>query len=128
MNKEKQRISIAEFCDFKELTGDPWRGGAWMSPRFKSIRHFMLNGEPAIHKDALPDYLNDLNAMHEAVCRLSDTDLDIYAKHLCKIMLRTVEVPECEHTATRLLIGALKATAEQQAEALLKTIRKWEDE
>ena len=55
-----------------------------------------------------PDYLNDLNAMHEAQRRLSDAQWD----------------NDCDLLGGSLLICA-HATATQRAEAFLKTLNLW---
>ena len=100
MNPEKQRIAIAEACGWKPDK----RGLGWLSP------HGYYSPEP--------DYLNDLNAMHEAEELLyakSDTlegaeRMRDYSKWLCNI----AKYP-------------LRATASQRAEAFLRTIGKWKE-
>lgn len=57
----------------------------------------------------LPDYLNDLNAIHEAEKLIMDESSIIYVEYLGQI--------SCPW----------HATAAQRAEALLKTIGKWEE-
>ena len=64
------------------------------------------------------DYLNDLNAMHEAVAMLSGDDWESYEDALYQI------VPSDEHGFTHR--NVLEATAEQRAEAFLKAIGKWQ--
>lgn len=54
MTPEKQRIAIAEVCGWK-WTEDGWHD----TVRKRAVK--MIAGHN------LPDYLNDLNAMHEAV-------------------------------------------------------------
>jgi hypothetical protein len=60
----------------------------------------------------LPDYLNDLNAMHEAEKVLMPNQLTEYGSALMF----------CE----RREFAGIRATAAQRAEAFLKTINKWE--
>ena len=108
MNKEKQRVAIAEICD-----------------RIYSYYHtdkgFLYgSNEGQVGRFKIPDYLNDLNSMHEAVMSLS----------ICKrsdfcVMLNKVMDQERNSVGWQNLIHA---TAEQRAEALLKTIGRWEDE
>jgi hypothetical protein len=79
MNPEQQRIEIAKAC-----------------------------GEGHHHLRNLPDYLNDLNAMHEAEKVLDSTQGDRYFE-----LLDQLDVP------------SISATAAQRAEAFLRTIGKW---
>ena len=95
MNKEQQRIKIAGACGYSKgwdyRTATPWN--EWC---IKS----------------LPDYLNDLNAMHEAMKTLSPK----------------MGIEFCFHLNDMGISGEwdmLTATAAQRAEAFLKTIKKW---
>jgi hypothetical protein len=70
--------------------------------------------------DEIPDYCNDLNAMHEAEKVLTDVQSTFYWKTLSELVNNTVGHDfdnqfECIH-----------ATAAQRAEAFLRTINKWE--
>jgi hypothetical protein len=65
--------------------------------------------------DEIPDYCNDLNAMHEAEKILSDESHADYACELVKTIRQNGEWFE-----------SVSATAAQRAEAFLKTINKWE--
>ena len=108
MSPDKQRIAIAEACGW---TWEPFGDGSycWNSPG-PSKRIFY--SQP-------PDYLNDLNAMHEAEKMLGSFEMPMedgtlpaeYWDYLC-------EVSTCY----------VNATAAQRAEAFLKTIGKWEEE
>ena len=60
----------------------------------------------------IPNYCNDLNAMHEAEKVLTSEQIDKYVTILC---LEIQPEPKLHH-----------ATARQRAEAFLKTIGKWE--
>lgn len=68
--------------------------------------------------DAFPDYLNDLNAMHEAEKRLVKEDapemLGNYHAHLIQVM-------DCKTCSWR----RIHATAAQRAEAFLRTLDLW---
>jgi hypothetical protein len=61
-----------------------------------------------------PDYLNDLNAMHEAEATLRFDDRNHYIDRL----------GETYHDSWEFCT----ATAAQRAEAFLRTIGKWEDD
>ena len=102
MKPEEQRIAIAKACGWTEI-----------SPR-------MTWGLPPNVEDdgtenclkQIPDYLNDLNAMHEAEKQMNTKVLwEAYKAHLLNWMTE----PVC-------------ASARQRAEAFLKTIGKWEGE
>ena len=111
MKEEQQRIAIAEAC-------------GWIDCEHIESLGFCLgkHKEGRVQYDSghsvLPDYLNDLNAMHEAEKALrkpmkgSDTDTIIGDRM---------------HKYAELIGYAFDATAAQRAEAFLKTIGKWED-
>jgi hypothetical protein len=83
MTPEAQRIAIAEACG---LTG-------WQEAR------------------ALPNYLNDLNAMHEAEKYLTNEAFEVYIGKLRKMFIAR-DNAHC-------------ATAAQRAEAFLRTLNLW---
>jgi hypothetical protein len=63
--------------------------------------------------EEIPDYCNDLNAMHEAEKVLTDDQRSIfYPRWLGGFMSRT---------------GPIYATAYQRAEAFVRTLGKWEE-
>lgn len=99
MNIEKQRIAIAEACGF--VSKDKW-GSLYKTPR-------------GILRDC-PDYLNDLNAMHEAEKILIRPSL--YAKGGWGMYLRHLSIVTDEQ-------HPIDATAAQRAEAFLKTLNLW---
>ena len=107
MSPEAQRIAIAEAC-------------GWKSQRWGSKPHEISWITPQQTYGECPDYLNDLNAMHEAelhCLNFNDQESDDIFKYLCA--LTTI----CGHDIT----FVLHATAKQRAEALLKTIGRWDD-
>lgn len=81
----------------------------------------------------LPDYVNDLNAMHEAEKTIPKRDKCIYANHLMMVVGFDGETDmvddygEWSTSKTTSLFSILNATAAQRAEAFLKTIGKWEE-
>jgi len=109
MKPKEQRIAIAEACGW--LVNDDGVNG--ISPI--NVEQGLTN--PKICSWKLPDYLRDLNAMHEAEKTLrkpmkgSDTDTIIGDRM---------------HKYAELIGYAFDATAAQRAEAFLKTIGKWE--
>ena len=103
MNPEQQRIAIAEAC------------GKWHS----GWPHEYMNQADRLRH--IPNYLNDLNAMHEAE-KVLGACWPTYCEHLLEIVEpepRTLEI--CHRW------NLLHATATQRAEAFLRTIGKWEE-
>jgi hypothetical protein len=109
MDKQKQRIKIAEACGWDwyglpgELEKDKRPNGPWFGPS---------NDAEQLYVDGIPDYLNDLNAMHEAEKTLDD-------RQRLRYMSRLTEATS--HMTYHL------ATATQRAEAFLRTLNLWEE-
>jgi hypothetical protein len=103
MNKDKQRIKIAEAC-------------GWRIYKSNGIMYYERPGGNVYNHESslsyLPDYLNDLNAMHEAEKVIPHDKGAEYARNLLKI----VPYGDWMHTTT----------AAKRAEAFLKTMNLWE--
>jgi hypothetical protein len=118
MSPEKQRIAIAEACGFNRA------GNYWCAPTGR-------NQDLARDGNGLPDYLNDLNAMHEAEDGLSEEQAEKWLHEMLNIVWR----PEIKSIAPSRggwlgltayeLPMLLKATAAQRAEAFLRTLNLW---
>ena len=116
MNPEQQRIAIAEAWGWTEI--EPCTCCDGVSRGYTPT--------PGAHKKHLPDYLNDLNAMHEAVSIFDYDQTDEFEDHLCDICKRSND--EKENPAPwRLFFAVVNATASQRAEAFLRTIGKWKE-
>ena len=100
MTPEKQRIAIAEVCGWKYVNTNKH---TWIDPHGQ--------GEP-FHKGA-PDYLNDLNSMHEAEKELIGRNNWELCGYVHKLHFATNGWPAF-------------ASAAQRAEAFLREINKWE--
>mgnify|MGYP003655820001 CR=1 FL=1 len=96
MTPEAQRIAIAEACG---IVNEHHWGDPYYTPN-------------AIGRDC-PDYLNDLNAMHQAEESIQGANRARWMIHLCKITGDSFWVTN-------------RATAAQRAEAFLRTLGKWE--
>jgi hypothetical protein len=94
MTDKQINIAIAEYCRCKQ-DKPMWE---------KSDGIYTLN---------IPDYCNDLNAMHEAKKTLAGPTIDKY-------------VDNCMSEAEWWFANALTLSARQRAEAFLKTVSKWE--
>tara|TARA_R110000796_G_scaffold251769_1_gene383948 strand:+ start:12758 stop:13075 length:318 start_codon:yes stop_codon:yes gene_type:complete len=103
MNEKEQQIAIAKACGVK-------------------VRKIRYNrGTPAVtttwiseSREPIPDYLNDLNAMHEAekvLCDMENWEMCIYENRLNTM---TTNWP-------------WHAAAPQRAEAFLKSLDLWEE-
>ena len=106
MSPEAQRIAIAEVCGYRYGESKPF----WMATPV---------GQPfvACSVDKLPDYLNDLNAMHEAELSMPDR-MKCYLEASLENCLEKAGRP-CKR------FEVITATASQRAEAFLRTLGKW---
>ena len=105
MNTEQQRIAIAEACGWQFIP--EYYHGKDQPPEFTTVtpdgRHLC---------GYYPDYLNDLNAMHEAEKILSPTseiEWHNQLQNVCGCSWRVM----------------IRATAAQRAEAFLRTLNLW---
>ena len=115
MNTDKQRIAIAEACGWKCPCGFKEAFACWVRP--SAMEH---------QTEWLPDYLVDLNAMHEAEKAKEMAFDSDYAYWLAHVAVRDRGLNE-----DKLDVGdgyqiALTSIAAQRAEAFLRTVGKWE--
>ena len=110
MTPEQQRIAIAEACGKHTWAGDP-----------QDRDCFICGGKPPADVHCIPDYLNDLNAMHEAEKHINLNLCDDYTKTLFQI----VQDPHICHTAHHM--AYVCASAAQRAEAFLRTVGIWKE-
>jgi hypothetical protein len=122
MNQEKQRIAIAEACGWKDIKDTNHED---VNIESRSISYWSgLTGVPPkfIHyknRIRIPDYLNDLNAMHQA--EMSRVDMEdggfivLFREYLHTILGHDNSL-------------AIHATATQRARAFLETLGLWEDD
>lgn len=115
MTPEQQRIAIAEACGWKGISPEyltgyaPWR----QSPYSQRV----MGDLDSLPLDPLPDYLNDLNAMHEAEqVLINSSRYHIY----CNWLDQLVGSRHHPHKAC-----SKSATAAQRAEAFLRTLNLW---
>lgn len=107
MSPEAQRIAIAEACGWTKVHYEAGHKPPYGNPPGKGIGR------------SLPNYLNDLNAVHEAEMVLTEEQRSIYCYHL---------LPNKEQAFERedVWIGA-HATSAQRAEAFLRTLNLWKE-
>ena len=115
MSPERQRIKIAEAVGWT-----PTPTGWWtMHPSGIPTGEYPAFTDP-------PDYLNDLNAMHEAVSCLTPKQVDAFAIELSAIVLENPSKAWWDLNANE--VGHVaNATAAQRAEAFLRTLNLWEE-
>ena len=111
MNPEAQRIAIAEACSWRCTASFKGAFACWVRP--DGMDH---------QTEWLPDYLNDLNAMHEAEETLLGMNKAEFAVKLCRIVGR--DWPNGIGGGS---FAHIHATAAQRAEAFLRTLGKWEE-
>lgn len=107
MSPEAQRIAIAEVCEWKR---SDLVEGHWMPPGKGGTVH--------VFESNLPDYLNDLNAMHEAEKTLPWKKLAGMELELKSILREALAVD---------WRFPFHTTAAQRAEAFLRTLNLWND-
>lgn len=122
MNPEAQRIAIAEACGFK-----------WWPSLFNKEQKILALTEEDSHQVSLgqwvwemtPDYLNDLNAMHEAENFLTEAQRYTFYRILGNDISFHRLVSVNVRTQPCLVISA---KAFQRAEAFLRTLNLWTEQ
>lgn len=128
MTPEQKRIAIAEACGWRGISEQflvgyaPWRTKPY-ADRVKSCSIADLDSIPL---DPLPDYCNDLNAMHEAENKLTPFQR-IKHGHFLQETLNEAVVGFVSNYESELksLSRVASATAAQRAEAFGKTLNLW---
>ena len=115
MTPEQQRIAIAEACGWSnvKIYARPkanQRHSEDMEPICIGSRNLSWGGGSC----SVPNYLNDLNAMHEAEKTLTDKTHEEFRLNLYDVI----------GDDSRLIVSS---TASQRAEAFLCTIGKWKE-
>ena len=100
MKPEQQRIAIAKACGWKNIK--------------IGMNGITLLGGIGGRRKPIPDYLNDLNAMHEA-------------EKILKLGMRNRYDAELSLIAKRDYCFIWETSAEQKAEAFLRTLNLWEE-
>lgn len=117
MTNEEINRAIAEHLRWTQVRVIP------PHPRRKSEGSTIAGNPPATSKDRsilVPNYAEDLNALHEAEKTLDDHEHDRMRNQLWLLMIKTTERNK---TSRRVH----SAEARERAEALLRTIGKWKE-
>jgi len=109
MTPEAQRIAIAQACGWTGFNPDN-------IPDCLQYTARRVDGKWGL----IPDYLNDLNAIHEAVKSLPQNIMPRYFACLCNVVSGALSL----YGYSR----ATEATAAQRCEAFLRTINKWKND
>ena len=125
MDKQRQRLAIAEQMGWRFYPNEDLKDViiTFVTKNKNNIWGLDPNGELRF-QHAIPDYLNDLNAMHEVEktlqhCDDTGSDLGEFIDRLVDLSCEAPSHPSGYGTA-------VSATAAQRAEAFLRTIGKWE--
>ena len=115
MTDQEIRIAIAEAFGWKQVKEViRWSKHVIKLPGGKKVAAM-------VHKeDELPDYPNDLNAMHEAESSISPAQIPQWIKNLADIAIKQACYGPCDHS-----YWIVMSTARQRAEAFLKTKGLW---
>ena len=117
MTKERQNIVIAEFCGWTDIKPEVRGSGA---PERRPSPYGCPPGKK--WKATIPNYTGSLDAMHEAIVgRLTPMQESEFQKNLFNIFAYA----EGLRDSAQVLCNS---TAAQRAEALIKTIGRWEEE
>lgn len=118
MNTRDIRIAIAESLGWRHR-----EGGMWYHPDGSTVPETLI-----------PDYCNDLNAMHEVIKTLDTKQQIQYADVLCRQTGKELlDYTGCYYPGENPIIDmeiiflVHNSTALQRAEAYLRTIGKWKD-
>lgn len=116
MTPEEQRIALAGWAGWRKefIHGNGLDADVWIEPT--GNRCFLAE------IDALPNYLNDLNAVHELEGKLTFEQAEQFEDELCDIV---VKYNEHQENPAPWRFAAAHATAAQRCEALLKTLNLW---
>jgi hypothetical protein len=119
------RIAVAEACGYETMMASPdlmWNkkeNRAVIKPGTKvEAARLRMKMEYVIGKQTLPDYPNDLNAMHEAVMA-QPPQMRLTINQQLMESLRPNEAYIMDRT--------INATARQRAEAFLRVLGKWKE-
>jgi hypothetical protein len=136
MKPEEQRIAIAKACGWKQLfKGEHDRYLRFSppperKPEYKYGAYIQGIGHTSILKkeylvDELPDYLNDLNEIHEAEKTLNRGQKSDFQSYLGEMFPRDSDGDSTGWEG--MFSRAIHATASQRSEAVLKCLSLWRD-
>ena len=124
MTPEQQKIAIAEACGWTNICLQP----LWVSDIEDEFPPVLCGTHPSKGRPEgipkrfgpLPDYLNDLNAMHDAWLKLPPSKKERFESELYSIVIGRAEYNRNDDAG-----WITNATAAQRAESFLKTLNLW---
>jgi hypothetical protein len=116
MSEEQINIAIAEALGHKDIALRAIAEGTGMDSEV------LCSGTLGRGGYAIPNYCNDLNAMHGAEETLDLQKAGVFAEQLRVTVYRTTRLTHVDSGS----FAHVHTTARQRAEAFLKTIGKWE--
>ena len=111
MSPEEQRIAIAEACGYMQPHFTP--NGCCVAASYQKGDGSFWGSR------GVPDYLHDLNSIHDAVKTIPQNLMHRYFACLCNVVSGAISL----HGYAE----ATEATAAQRCEAFLKTIDRWKE-
>lgn len=119
LSNDEKRIKVAELCGWKieDTNGSPY---SWVSPTVEYKVEFGL----FLDQDAdniVPDYLNDLNAMHEAEMLIPIDSLLEWCGNLAKVCTPSIILETMGDVIER-TVHTNRASAAERAEAFVLTM------
>lgn len=122
MTQQEKRIKIAQACGFKPLAFVQPKRGEFILEQ-NNFRRWKKAGK-TFHTEDLPDYFNDLNAIHGAVASKGLAYDTTHEKNLADVC--DAGDPATDWWESTTYRGFLiHATAAQRAEAFGKTLNLW---
>jgi len=118
MTPQEQRIAIAEACGAIEVHESKTGLWAWFPVKLNGAC-YIINppGKEKLFLCPVPNYPEDLNAMHEAQKILTSGQQRTFLFHLCG----------SQRQEDQELFNTVHATAAQRAEAFLRTLNLWKE-
>jgi hypothetical protein len=114
MTDQEKRIAIAEACGWGFYPVGP-NEYEWLKPHPDDA----IDSNPRmLRHQEVPDYLNDLNAMHEAEYHIEDME-----RYYCNLAAIVSKWKKCWKVSEADHIAVFMATAAERAEAFLLTIK-----
>jgi len=107
LTDREKRIKVSECCTWRHILDSA--GEHFIKPN-ETIKQYILRGDRSFLHD-LPDYLNDLNAMHEAEKTLNIVQQVVFHRNLAMI---------CDNETVDW--GTTHAPPAKRAEAFAKTV------
>jgi len=121
MTKDQQRIAIAEWYGFENIKEEKTGLWGWIDVMTAERLNWQASYYQESHDLAycrVPNFPDDLNAMHEAEKRLNEKQQVWYLQRLSQVRLRQGEAGMIACMIDRLAF----ATASQRSEALCRTL------